>query len=139
MRFLRHRYMLAKQIGFESRRALSVALYEFPMRPTGQVNATVLVKCVSVDFRMRTAGQPAVHIDECKWIICSRDVKIVCEGVAMRRPIAYALLMVAVRSTASAQAPVSKPTFEVASVKQNTVNGPSDMRGPLRSGDLVVM
>jgi uncharacterized protein (TIGR03435 family) len=57
----------------------------------------------------------------------------------MRRQIASALLIVALRSTASAQSLISKPTFEVASVKQNTVNGPSDMRGPRRSGDLVVM
>lgn len=32
-----------------------------------------------------------------------------------------------------------KPDFEVASVKRNTANGPSDMRGPRRSGDSVVM
>ncbi|HEY4361178.1 MAG TPA: TIGR03435 family protein [Bryobacteraceae bacterium] len=33
----------------------------------------------------------------------------------------------------------SKLEFEVASVKRNTTNGPSDMRGPRRSGDLVTM
>jgi uncharacterized protein (TIGR03435 family) len=33
----------------------------------------------------------------------------------------------------------SGPEFEVASVKPNTTNGPSDMRGPRRSGDFVVM
>jgi len=33
----------------------------------------------------------------------------------------------------------SKPEFEVASVKRNTTNGPSDMRGPRRSGDLISM
>lgn len=32
-----------------------------------------------------------------------------------------------------------KLEFEVASVKRNTANGPSDMRGPRRSGDSVVM
>jgi uncharacterized protein (TIGR03435 family) len=57
----------------------------------------------------------------------------------MRRQIASALLIVAVWSTASAQAPSSKPTFEVASVKQNTANGPSDLVRPRRSGGLVVM
>jgi uncharacterized protein (TIGR03435 family) len=31
------------------------------------------------------------------------------------------------------------PEFEVASVKPNTTNGPSDMKGPRRSGDFVVM
>jgi hypothetical protein len=40
--------------------------------------------------------------------------------------------------TSSGQAP-PKPEFEVASVKRNTTNGPSDMRGPRRSGDLITM
>jgi uncharacterized protein (TIGR03435 family) len=41
-------------------------------------------------------------------------------------------------SLASGQA-AGKLEFEVASVKRNTANGPSDMRGPRRSGDSVVM
>ena len=35
--------------------------------------------------------------------------------------------------------PPAKLEFEVASVKVNTSNGPSDMRGPRRSGDLITM
>lgn len=57
----------------------------------------------------------------------------------MRRQITTAVLIVFACSTGRAQAPSAKPIFEVASVKRNTANGPSDMRGPRRSGDLVVM
>jgi uncharacterized protein (TIGR03435 family) len=40
---------------------------------------------------------------------------------------------------AVAQTTPQKPVFEVASVKENTNNGPSDMQVPRRSGDLIIM
>lgn len=66
-------------------------------------------------------------------------LKLVRESNAMRRQTTTAVLMVLLCSTARAQAPSAKPIFEVASVKRNISNGPSDVRGPRRSGDLVVM
>jgi uncharacterized protein (TIGR03435 family) len=48
-------------------------------------------------------------------------------------------LLIVAASFAFAQPPPAKPAFEVASVRVNTTNGPSDMRGPRRSGDSVVI
>jgi len=56
----------------------------------------------------------------------------------MLPPIARASLLAFAASFAFGQA-AGKLEFDVASVKRNTANGPSDMRGPRRSGDLVAM
>jgi len=56
----------------------------------------------------------------------------------MVQPVARAGLLILAASFAFGQA-AGKLEFDVASVKRNTANGPSDMRGPRRSGDVVAM
>lgn len=56
----------------------------------------------------------------------------------MAHPLTRACLLIVAASFGFGQA-AGKLEFEVASVKRNTANGPSDARGPRRSGDFVVM